>query len=313
MDTPAAMPSTILGQLQSARGLAAQRVQGRLTLSRAVQRYQPQVDLQSGRIAGAETLLCVPGPRRLEPATALRADIDASGLSIAWFEYQVRHACRAKSAWLQAFPHEFPLAIPVPASVFQSGLVLPIVQHNLRQAGIAAGLIELQVDVAVSVASPNVMRLLTGLHNAGLGIALHAASVAPLTLRLLAMTPLTKLRLDALPLLRSADDRAQWRVFAGLMGVARGLGLQVCTVGVDSAPLLAAVARQVRSLTQGEYIGAALDPTAFLQRLRDLNETTATLPCLDDAAAADAELTQPRATDAASNDPQRQTGRCAQG
>jgi EAL domain-containing protein (putative c-di-GMP-specific phosphodiesterase class I) len=280
MDTPTITPATVLGQSQSGRGLAAQRVQGRLTLARAQQYYQPQVDLQSGRIAGAEALLCAPGPRGPEPATALRADIEVAGLSIALFEHQVRHACRVKADWLQAFAHEFPLAIHVPARVFHSGLVLPIVLHNLQQAGLAAGLIELEIEDALSVAGPSAMRLLTALRDAGLGIVLNAASAAPLTLRLLAMIPFTKLRVNALPLLRGGNELAERRIFNGILGAARGLGLEVCTTGVNSPQLLAALVRQVRSLTQGEAVCAVLDARAFLQRLRDLNETTATLPCL---------------------------------
>jgi EAL domain-containing protein (putative c-di-GMP-specific phosphodiesterase class I) len=304
-------PAATLGQSQSGRALAAQRLLGRLTLSRAVQRYQPQIDLQSGRIAGAEALLCVPGPRGPELATAVGIDVDAAGLSIALFEHQVRTACRAQVEWLRVLPHEFPLAVPVSARVFNSGLLLPIVLHSLEQTGLPAAMLELEIDEAQCIAGPNALRILTGLRAAGLCLALSGANAARLNLRMLALMPVTKLRMDALALLRAGDDLTERRVFDGIVGAARGLDLAVCTTGVNSAPLFAAVVRQIRSLTQGDEVGAALDAGEFLQRLRDLNETTATLPCLDAAAVAaagDAELTQPGLIPARRIDLRQQTG-----
>ena len=268
------------GLSPSGRAYATDRLQGRLTFARAVLRYQPQIDLQNGWIAGAETLLCVPGARGPESAASLCAEIDAAGLTIALFEHQVRTACRVQTQWLRLFPHKFPLAVQVPTAVFESAMLLPIVLQSLDESGLDAGLLELEVEESAAIAGPGALRTLSRLRAAGLPIALSGINAARLNLRLLATLPVTKLRLDALPLLRAGDCLPERRVFDGLVGAARGLGLLVCATGVNSPQLLASVVRRARSLAQGDAVGAPLEPGDFLERLRDLNETTATLPIL---------------------------------
>ena len=254
----------------SNRVQAAERLRGRLSFGRAAQFYQPQIDLQSGRIAGAEALLCAPCPQGHAAVRRLIQEIGAAGLSMALFEHQVREACRAQADWQRCFPHEFPVALAIPNSVFDSGLLLPLVLPILDGAGLAAGRLELEITESLCMANSRALRMLTSLRSAGFAIALSGVTAARVNLRLLSMIPFTKLRIDAL---------TERRVLDGLIGTARGLGVEVCTTGVHSPGLLAAVARQVRTLAQGEEVCGALDAGSFLQRLQNLNEETMTLPC----------------------------------
>jgi len=52
-------------------------LRARLAASNAVFRYQPQIDPLTGRVAGVEALLCVPGLREYRPAVELAAEIEA--------------------------------------------------------------------------------------------------------------------------------------------------------------------------------------------------------------------------------------------
>ena len=68
-------------RFQSARAQhPSVRLQERLLATGATFRYQRQIDLRSGRIAGVESVLCVPAKHGFLPAVELRADrLDGAG------------------------------------------------------------------------------------------------------------------------------------------------------------------------------------------------------------------------------------------
>ncbi|MFI4889300.1 MAG: EAL domain-containing protein [Steroidobacterales bacterium] len=252
----------------------------RLAAVKAVFRYQPQIDLHNGRIAGVESVLCVPGVHGYRPATQLTAEIDAAGLGLALAEYQLRDACREQRNWLQGFAHDFPIGIPVSQWILGNAVLLPLAQHILAEFGLAPTLLEFEVEEKALGMSATALQAFSRVRDAGMPIAIDGFNAAHANLRLLAMMPISKLRVPALPLLRSGDGMPEKAVFDGILGAARGLGILVCATGVSSPEILAAVLRQGRPLAQGTELGSMLDGAQFLQCLRDRNETTATLPLL---------------------------------
>jgi EAL domain-containing protein (putative c-di-GMP-specific phosphodiesterase class I) len=125
-----------------------------------------------------------------------------------------------------------------------------------------------------------------------LSIAVDGFNAVYANLRVLAMSPISKVRVAALPLLRSGADTLEKLVFHGILGAARGLGITVCATGVTSPELLAAVLSHGRPLAQGIELAPMLDSAAFLQCLQDRNETTATLPLMSPNIAASARATE---------------------
>jgi EAL domain-containing protein (putative c-di-GMP-specific phosphodiesterase class I) len=259
---------------------APERLTMRLAARNAVFRYQPQIDLQNGRIAGVESVLCIPGMLGHRPATELIAEIDAAGLGLALTEFQIREACHIQRGWLQSFAHDFPIGVPVPQRVLGNNLLLPLAQHILAESGLAPSYLELEIEEAALGVSVNAQRAFSSVRDIGMKIAIDEFNAAHANLRLLAMLPISKLRVAALPLLRRGDGISEQLVFDGILGAARGLGILVCATGVSSPEILAAVLRQGRPLAQGSEMGSTLDSAGFLQCLVDRDETTLTLPQL---------------------------------
>ena len=256
------------------RGLA------RLAARHAVFRYQRQIDLQTGRIAGVEAVLCVPGPNAFRPGSELRAEVEAAGLGVALLERQLQNACREKVKWLRSFPHDFPVAVQVPPGVVGNTQLLQMVLLILAEYKLAPSFLELEIGESAWAASGDALRSLSAFRDAGISIALGGFNAANANLRFLALLPASKLKVDALPLLRQQDDVTEKRVFDAVVAVAKGLGMSICATNVNSAAVLAAVLRQARPLAQGKELGGTLDSASFLQCLHERNETTATLPLL---------------------------------
>jgi EAL domain-containing protein (putative c-di-GMP-specific phosphodiesterase class I) len=271
---------------------ARSRLRIRLTAAQAVFRYQPQIDLQNGRIGGVESILCVPGRNAYRPATGLVAELDAAGLGLALTECQLWDACREQRGWMHDFAYDFPIGVPVSKWVLGNELLMPLAKQILAESGLPPKRLELEVEETALGVSVIARHAFTSVGDAGLSIAVDGFNAVYANLRVLAMSPISKVRVAALPLLRSGADTLEKLVFHGILGAARGLGITVCATGVTSPELLAAVLSHGRPLAQGIELAPMLDSAAFLQCLQDRNETTATLPLMSPNIAASARATE---------------------
>jgi EAL domain-containing protein (putative c-di-GMP-specific phosphodiesterase class I) len=256
-------------------------LQARVSAANAVFRYQPQIDLRTGLVAGVEALLCVHGASDFRPATELAADIEKAGLGLALFERRLQEACRWQRKWLRNVGHDFAIGVPVSRRILTSAPLLPIVQRVLAKYEIPPELLELEVEEAALGACSEPLRTLTKVHEAGISIALDGFNASHSNLRLLAILPIAKLRVDPWLLLRMTDRISEEKMFAGILGAARGLGIGVCATGIGSADMLAAVLQHGRPLAQGTAVAASLDGQEFLERLRGDSVDTVTIRPLD--------------------------------
>jgi EAL domain-containing protein (putative c-di-GMP-specific phosphodiesterase class I)/sensor domain CHASE-containing protein len=260
---------------------APEPLAARFAARNAVFRFQPQIDLQTGRIAGVEALLCVTGAHEIRPAIELAAEIEASGHGLALLERRLHEACREQSTWLKKIGHEFPIGVPVSRRTLANAAFLPLVQRILADHELAPSFLELQVEETVIGASAAALRLINKVHDAGISIAIDGFNAAHSNLRLLSILPISKLRVDPYLLLRVHDGPSAALLFAGIVGAARGLGIVVCATGINSPELLSAVLQHGRPLAQGAALGSILTGEEFLELLRRSNMDTATLPTLD--------------------------------
>lgn len=196
-------------------------------------------------------------------------------------EFQIREACRELHGWSQCVSHDFPIGVPVSKWVFENPLLLPLAKRILADVGLAPSFLELETEMTALGINLTSWRAINNVRDAGMPIAIDGFNAANANLRLLAMMPISKLRVTTLQLLRSGNAKVEKAVFDAILGAARGLGILVCATGVSSAEILAAVLRQGRPLAQGMELGSMLNGAEFLQCLRHRNETTATLPQLN--------------------------------
>jgi EAL domain-containing protein (putative c-di-GMP-specific phosphodiesterase class I)/sensor domain CHASE-containing protein len=252
-------------------------LRARLAASNAVFRYQPQIDLQTGRVAGVEALLCVPVLQEYRPAIELAADIESAGLGLALVERRLHDACREQRAWLRIIGHEFPIGVPVSQRTLTHAAFLPVVQRILTENELAPSFLELQVEEAALGPSAAALRSVTKVRDAGISIAVDGFNAAHSNLRLLSILPISKLRVDPYLLLRVGEEPSEALLFDGIMGAARGLGILVCATGIATPELLSTVLRHGRPLAQGAAVGPALAAGEFLELLRGSNLDTAIL------------------------------------
>jgi EAL domain-containing protein (putative c-di-GMP-specific phosphodiesterase class I)/sensor domain CHASE-containing protein len=264
---------------------ARERLHTRLAAINAGIRYQPQIDLATGRVSGVEALLCTSGSGEVRPALKFVAEIEATGLGLALLEHLLQQACRDQRIWLRSVGHDFPVGIPVSQRTLANRGFLPLVRRILMENELAPEFLELEVPEAALGASAATLGALKEAHAAGISIAIEGFDGTKSNLRLLTLVPIAKLRLDPSLVRNIGGGAPEALLFDGITGAARGLGIVVCVTGVASADLLAAILRHGRPLAQGMALGAPVDGEKFLQLLRgSCVDTTSVRPLeLDDA------------------------------
>ena len=256
-------------------------LRARLEANNAVFRYQPQIDLQTGRVAGVEAVLCVPCLHEFRPAIELAAEIEAAGLGLALVERRLHDACREQRAWLRIVGHDFPIGVPVSQRALVNAAFLPLLQRILAENELAPSFLELQVEEAALGSTAAALRSVTKVRDAGISLAIDGFNAAHSNLRLLSILPISKLRVDPWLLLRVSDGPSEALLFDGIIGAARGLGIVVCATGVASPELLSTVLRHGRPLAQGAALGPAVAGDEFLELLHGSSVDTAILRPLD--------------------------------
>jgi len=234
-------------------------------------RYQPQIDLRTGRVAGVEAQL---------PNADFVAEVEAVGLGFLLAQRWIQDACRNQHLWLQHVGHEFPVGVPVSQRTLEDPDFLPFLLRTLARYELAPQFLELECPEWVLGASAASLRAIANVHAAGVRIAIDRYNAGRSNLRLLTVVPVGKLRIDPALVHKIGSATAEAALFDGIIGAARGLGITVCATGIDSPELVAATLRHGRPLAQGEALARAIGGDEFLVYLGGSATDTASLPLL---------------------------------
>jgi PAS domain S-box-containing protein/diguanylate cyclase (GGDEF)-like protein len=245
-------------------------------LRRAVERkelelhYQPQVDIASGRIVGAEALLRWRHPERgLVPPGVFIGLAEETGLILPIGDWVLSAACNQLRQWRDAGLPLVPVSVNLSAHQFNDEIV-GTVGRVLEDYGIEPQLLELELTESASMADADKsVDLLAQLKGMGIRLAIDDFGTGFSNLNYLKRFPVDKLKLDQsfiADLLDSPDDQA---ISRAVIAMAQGLRLAVVAEGVETAGQLAMLAEHGCDLMQGYYFSKPVPAADFGRMLRD--------------------------------------------
>ncbi|WP_230030052.1 EAL domain-containing protein [Massilia sp. Bi118] len=245
-------------------------------LRRAIEReelvlhYQPQVDLASGAIVGAEALLRWRHPERgLVPPGVFIPLAEETGLIMTMGDWVLRTACSQQRKWRDAGLPLVPVSVNLSAHQFDDQIV-GTVGRVLEESGIEAELLELELTESASMADADKsVALLAQLKSMGVKLSIDDFGTGFSNLNYLKRFPVDKLKLDqsfVADILGSGDDLA---IARAVIAMAHGLRLTVVAEGVEEAGQLALLAEHGCDAMQGYYFSKPLPAEDFGKMLRD--------------------------------------------
>jgi diguanylate cyclase (GGDEF)-like protein/PAS domain S-box-containing protein len=258
------------------RAAAMKRLEVERDLRQALERdelalhYQPLVNLRSGEINGLEALVRWRHPERgmLDPGEFVSIAED-SGMIEPIGRWVQERACRQALAWQQLRPDARPLDVSVNLSARQAAhRDLPsIVEEVLARTGLDPVHLRLEITESVLIdESATAIASLQALSELGVRLVLDDFGTGYSSLAYLNRFPFHALKIDRSFIEALGIEQEATAIVEAIIGMARGLSLEVIAEGVESEVQLSELQRLGCDYAQGHLFHAAM-PEREVSRL----------------------------------------------
>ena len=236
--------------------------------------FQPQLEIASGRIIGAETLLRWqhPGHGEIPPARFIPV-AEETGLIIPIGEWVIDATCRQLRAWLDAGLQPVKVAVNLSPRQFSQNLPRTVMGY-LKRYDVPPDLLELEITESMLMHNADsVVAMMQEFADAGIVLSLDDFGTGYSSLSYLKRFPIDTLKIDqsfvrGIP--HDADDSA---IAAAIIGMAKALRLRVIAEGVETTSQLDFLKAAGCDEIQGYWFSRPIVPDAFAQLLRETNGT----------------------------------------
>ncbi len=198
--------------------------------------FQPQVDLNDGRLVGVEALLrWNPPDRDPVPPDEFIPFAENSGFIEPLGEWVLRQACLQAASWCHQGLLEGRMAVNVSSVQVHRGRLLEAVQRALRESGLEPRCLEL--EITESTLMPHGGRglsVLEELRRMGVRIAVDDFGTGYSSLSYLQRLPIDTLKIDRAFVQRLPRDTRNAAIARAIIALGQGLGLEVVAEGVET-------------------------------------------------------------------------------
>ena len=243
-------------------------------LRRAIERgelslhYQPQVSIHDGRIASMEALLRWKSPElgQVSPADFIALAED-TGMILPIGNWVIRQACLQNKAWQDAGLPPLRVAVNVSAHQFMVGTVPDVVAEALRESGLEARYLEVELTESVMMHdSDTTTAQLARLTEMGVSISLDDFGTGYSSLGYLSRFMLDKLKIDQTFVRNITSEPRSAAIAQATIALAHGLSLIVIAEGVETEGQLAFLSQIGCDKVQG-YLFSRPVPADEMARL----------------------------------------------
>jgi diguanylate cyclase (GGDEF)-like protein/PAS domain S-box-containing protein len=240
-----------------------------VTRGEFVLHYQPQMNLKTGRIFAAESLLRWQHPERglISPGEFIPL-AEETGLIVPIGDWVLNEACRQNKAWQDAGLPPIVVSVNVSARQFKERNWVSKVAAALEDSGLEARYLELELteslimqDVASAVATMHELEAL------GVHLAIDDFGTGYSSLSALKRFPVRRLKIDrsfVQDIPGDADDRA---ITGAIISLAQKLQMQVIAEGVETQEQVDFLAASGCDDIQGYFFSRPVAAAAFVPLL----------------------------------------------
>lgn len=218
--------------------------------------YQPQVDLATRRVTGAEALLRWQHPEQgmIQPGDFIPL-CEETGLIVPVGEWALRTACIQGARW-NSEGRGMRLAVNLsPIQVQQPGLVA-LVAEVLQDSGLPPSLLELEITEGTLLRdTEQTLETLGGIRALGVGIVLDDFGTGYSSLSYLRRFPFGKLKIDRGFVAHVVDDPGAASIVRAVAMLGRSLGMLVTAEGIESAAQFSRLKALGCDEGQGYFLG----------------------------------------------------------
>lgn len=257
-------------------GMADHRLDMEIQLKRAIEQrefrvyFQPQVDISSGKIIGAEALVRWQDPMRgLIPPVQFIPLAEETGLIKLIGEWVLQETCRQGKRWLDQGLPPLTLAVNISPIQFHYSDLFSTVIRILSDTGFPANLLELELtESALMERETEAIEILNQLQAEGVRLAIDDFGTGYSSLSYLKRLPLDVLKIDKSFVDDIPHKKDDMEIAATIVAIAHTLRLKVLAEGVETCEQLAFLKEQGCDCYQGYLMSKPIPADQFEQLLR---------------------------------------------
>jgi diguanylate cyclase (GGDEF)-like protein/PAS domain S-box-containing protein len=228
--------------------------------------YQPQIDLATNALIGAEALIRWRHPRRglLAPATFLPS-LERGPLAPTVGAWILEEACAQAALWRRSGAPEFQIGVNLFGAQFRVGHIGETILAVLKRHGLPPQALELEVTENIVLDDDVVLAAIKRLRELGVGIAFDDFGTGYASLSLLKRYPLSRIKIDRSFVMGMAQSRQDASVVRAIVDMARSFDLRTIAEGVETKEQLDGLRALGCSDGQGYLFGKPMPAWEFSQ------------------------------------------------
>jgi diguanylate cyclase (GGDEF)-like protein len=234
-------------------------------------RYQPQVDLRTGRIVGVEALvrwehpvLGLIGPHEFVPLA------EESGLIVAVDLWVMQEACRQAKVWLDEGLPEIRMAVNISGRHFHSSeRLVDVVERALGLSGLPAELLELEVTEGIAIGEEEATaRALNQIRDLGVKLAIDDFGTGYSMLGRLRSFPIDRLKIDRSFVNEIESHHNDAPIVSAMIAMARSLHIECVAEGVETLEQQIFLRNRMCDQAQGFLYSHPVEPADIVRLLQ---------------------------------------------
>jgi len=223
--------------------------------------YQPQFDLASGRMIGAEALI-----RWQHPETGMISPgefipiLEETGLIVPAGEWVMRTACAQNKQWQDAGLPPVVIAVNLSVIQFRQPGLAQTVRNILQETGLAPQYLELEITENIAMhAEEGSIAILEELRDIGIQIAIDDFGTGYSSLSYLKRFPIDKLKIDQSFVRDLQNGPSDIGIVLAIIGMGHSLKLKVIAEGVETQEQSDILKLNGCDEVQGYFYGKPMD------------------------------------------------------
>jgi diguanylate cyclase (GGDEF)-like protein/PAS domain S-box-containing protein len=231
--------------------------------------YQPQVEIDTGRLIGVEALVRWDNPELgLVPPVRFIPLAEDTGFINQLGKWVLYESCRQMIRWQEAGLYVPKIAVNLSVKQFERGSIVSMVADILKETGLEPDRLQLEVTESVIMNTGDALVFINDLHAIGVGLAIDDFGTGYSSLAYLKQLPVQTLKIDRSFIKDISTDSNDEAIAIAIIQLGKSLNLSVIAEGVETADQAAFLLRHGCNLAQGYYYSRPELALTVLERWR---------------------------------------------
>jgi diguanylate cyclase (GGDEF)-like protein/PAS domain S-box-containing protein len=229
--------------------------------------YQPQVEIDTGRLIGVEALVRWNHPELgLVPPIRFIPLAEDTGFINQLGKWVLSEACRQMVRWREAGLEVPKMAVNLSAKQFDRGSIVSMVADILRETGLEPHRLQLEVTESVIMNTGDALAFINDLHAIGVSLAIDDFGTGYSSLAYLKQMPVQTLKIDRSFIKDISTDVNDEAIAIAIIQLGKSMNLSVIAEGVETHDQAAFLLRHGCNQAQGYFYSRPVMPEDLLQR-----------------------------------------------